>query len=844
MSNLSELLPAGGAAKEFEAVASGTLPNGQAVALKANGQVEAVAISPAGAGTPVVFEASNTGGTASVFDTAANKVVVFYTDSGNSSYGTAIVGAVSGTTISFGTAVVFNSGEATMLSATFDSSANKSIVAYRDGVASNHGKAIVGTVSGTSISFGAEASFNAGSTTNIGIGFDSTANKAVVAFRDDGNSDYGTAVVGTVSGTSISFGSEATFQTNQTSLHSVVYDSVANKTVILYKHDGGSSYGKATVCTVSGTSISFGTAVTFKSANTEGVSAVFDSSANKVVIPYTISGAGKAVVGTVSGTSISFGSEATFSSTGSSNVSCVFDSSANKTVVGYTEAVSTFDGFTVLGTVSGTSISFNTAVNFTGAATYAGTSTVYDSTANKIVFSYNNNSNSSYGTSVVYAVASSSNNASFVGFASEAISSGATGAIVPKGGVAASVSNVALSLTTGSKVVFDDAGPTTGIALVYDPDTAKVVNVFCTTTVQGIVGTVSGTSISYGSAASANGNSSSATQVAYDTVNNKIVAVYKKGFNDARVVIGTVSGTAISWGTPVVFASVNAATPNVAFDTNSGKVLIVYKDQANSNHGKAVVGTVSGTSISIGSPVTFLSANANKIQIAYDANAQKSVIVVEDYSNSIGVAYVATISGTSVSFGSQATFLSASVLSNSLAITYNSTDNKVVIGYGKASDNKGYLITGTVSGTSISFAGETAFSSTTTTNYISLAYKASGNVLGMVYNIGGSTTVKVNAAVISGTSFSLGTEQQLTAGATDTTAIVVDSASGNFVASYGDGSNNNDGTSNVVSASTSLTIGSTYYVQSDGSVSTVSTSPAVILGKAVSSTSLILKGNS
>ena len=40
MSNLSELLPAGGAAKEFEPVASGTLPNGQAVILKANGQVE------------------------------------------------------------------------------------------------------------------------------------------------------------------------------------------------------------------------------------------------------------------------------------------------------------------------------------------------------------------------------------------------------------------------------------------------------------------------------------------------------------------------------------------------------------------------------------------------------------------------------------------------------------------------------------------------------------------------------------------------------------------------------------------------------------------------------------
>ena len=51
MTNLSELLPSGGGAKEFSAVASGTLPSGQTVALKADGTVEAVSISSAGLGT-------------------------------------------------------------------------------------------------------------------------------------------------------------------------------------------------------------------------------------------------------------------------------------------------------------------------------------------------------------------------------------------------------------------------------------------------------------------------------------------------------------------------------------------------------------------------------------------------------------------------------------------------------------------------------------------------------------------------------------------------------------------------------------------------------------------------
>ena len=51
MTNLSELLPSGGGAKEFSAVASGTLPNGQTVILKSDGKVEAVGSSSEAVGT-------------------------------------------------------------------------------------------------------------------------------------------------------------------------------------------------------------------------------------------------------------------------------------------------------------------------------------------------------------------------------------------------------------------------------------------------------------------------------------------------------------------------------------------------------------------------------------------------------------------------------------------------------------------------------------------------------------------------------------------------------------------------------------------------------------------------
>jgi len=433
------------------------------------------------------------------------------------------------------------------------------------------------------------------------------------------------------------------------------------------------------------------------------------------------------------------------------------------------------------------------------------------------------------------------NVARFIGIADAAILDTASGNITVKGGVVTNASITPAPVNTaGSKVVFDDAGPTTSISSAYDPDNSKVVHAFCTTVATAIVGTVSGTSVTYGSAAAINGDASTNTSIAYDTANNKFVIAYEGGSYYGYAVVGTVSGTSISFGTPVAFYSGNVGKISVVYDTNAGETLIMHTTgDSSTDRPTGIVGTVSGTSISFGSPTEASSNRFFQLSAAYDANAQKTVVVGYDYGSTAGTAFVATISGTSVSFGSGATFLASAVNSNALSIAYNSTDNNVVVGYGKSSDNKGYLITGTVSGTSISFAGETEFSGSTTTNYISLAYKASDNMLGLVYNIGGSTTVRFNSAIVSGTSFSFGTEQALAAGATDTTAVVLGAASGNFVASYGDGSNSSDGTTNVASVSTALTIGTDYYVQSDGNIST--TSSAVKLGRALSVTSIDLE---
>ena len=55
------------------------------------------------------FDASTHGMEDAVFDSNINKVVIFYKDTGNSDYGKFVCGTVSGTSISFDTAVVYHS---------------------------------------------------------------------------------------------------------------------------------------------------------------------------------------------------------------------------------------------------------------------------------------------------------------------------------------------------------------------------------------------------------------------------------------------------------------------------------------------------------------------------------------------------------------------------------------------------------------------------------------------------------------------------------------------------------------------------------------------------------------
>ncbi len=194
---------------------------------------------------------------------------------------------MSGTSISFGSETTFDTnGYCSYFGAAYDANSQKVVAAYLNS-GDTQGYAVVGTVSGTSISFGSRVLFNAGRQENIqGVVYDANAQKIVIAYRDGANSNYGTAIVGTVSGTSISFGSKVVFNAAGTEVPCATYDSSINKVVIAYKDQDGTNYGKAIAGTVSGTSISFDPEETFAASDASKIAIAFDANAQASAISY------------------------------------------------------------------------------------------------------------------------------------------------------------------------------------------------------------------------------------------------------------------------------------------------------------------------------------------------------------------------------------------------------------------------------------------------------------------------------------------------------------------------------------------------------------------------------
>ena len=447
-----------------ELEASGSLSNGQTVIIQSDGTVKAVTATTQGpnGGTSTVFDDDYGANSIDVAYASSNKIVVVYKQFVHPNYyGHAVVGTISSGTISFGNPVQYNSINSNYNTVVYDPDSDKVVVIWKDanGVG---GRAAVGTISGTSISFGTAATFESGNPKYISAVYDTSEDRVVIAYEDDSNSDYGTAVVGTVSGTSISFGTAVVFESAAVQHISACFDSDNNKVIIAYQDGGNSFAGTAIVGTVNSTSISFGSPVTFNGTSSSYIAAAYDTNAQKVIIAFNNASAspvtGAAVHMTVSGTSLTGTSAApAFNSSPSPYISAVYNPLEKHTVIFWNDQTIS-QSFSASVVPNGETVSYGaTALIHSTDAQHLASS--FDTDNNRVILAFQDSAVSGDpGRALVWnsGITTTTNvtTENFIGFSDAAYSDGDTANIQ----IISSIDDAQSGLTTGSKFYVQNDG--------------------------------------------------------------------------------------------------------------------------------------------------------------------------------------------------------------------------------------------------------------------------------------------------------------------------------------------------------------------------------------------------
>lgn len=303
-------------------------------------------------GSEVTFNSG--GGTSHISAVALSdtKVYVAYRDEAHSNKGVAVVLTIAGNSISAGMEYVFTStGTAEHISAVALSD-TKVLVAYKDAAYLNLGY-MIHTITESSISLGPTYTTTTDPDNVSAVALSDT--KVLVIYGD--NSSNATAKILTVSGTSISSGSTITFYYGGATSMSAAGLS-DTRVLVAYQDHLGSDYGKARILTISG-GITVGDEYTFNSAKTENIHATAIPDTNSVLVAYEDWGNlqyGTAVILTVFKESILAGSAVVFNEAITSYVMAILALSDTKALVAYRDESASHYGKALILNISGTDI--------------------------------------------------------------------------------------------------------------------------------------------------------------------------------------------------------------------------------------------------------------------------------------------------------------------------------------------------------------------------------------------------------------------------------------------------------------------------------------------------------
>tara|TARA_R110002020_G_scaffold427182_1_gene636519 strand:+ start:3509 stop:5719 length:2211 start_codon:yes stop_codon:yes gene_type:complete len=736
VTNLSELLPSGGGAKEFSAVASGTLLSGQTVALKADGTVNSISTTTAQAGT--MFEVTTAAvvgpSPRSVYATNADRMVIVYSLSGTLYYKLGEVSSF-GITLGSQTAIPTISTTTNQTAICYDEANERVVVFFKDSNNSDHGTAIAGTVSTSGITWGTAAVFNNTNTNYITA--TTGGGKVCVVFTSYSGGTFGTARLGTITGNNITFpGSSTNFLAGNGNSYGLVYSEDQGNFVVFYNQETTSA--ASTPLNISGNNITLGSEVQFNTQRTDYITAAYDKTKNKTLITYLDgSTAYKAIVGTNSGSAMSFGTEenANFGSAADDG-NVVYDPHAQQCVIVFGNAARNNELTFRPVTITGTTITFVgsiTHVNIGVNGSYYYSLSAYTS-QNKLVTTFFGAS--SHADGVVYQSAGS-NLSSFIGITGQAISDTATGKVNPQGGVATTQLPISAVYNSQSfSTASQDALPE---EVRFKPDGTKFY----------ILGATNDAVYQY--------SMSTAWDVSTASYESKSFSVQTQDTNPQGLAINADGTSFYMCGQSMSIYQYDLTT---AYDASTAS----YASKSFSFSGQISGGVPWG--------------------IDFDSTGTKLYVI-----GSPGIAYQYTLS---TAFDVS----TASYASKSLDTTSQTSDS-----------------------TSLALSSDGA----------SLYVMSNGNDTVFKYTL--STPNDLATASYSGFSFTTTSQDTTPYGVaikTDETQVYITGAQNDSVYQY--------------SLSTSLTPNTVYYVQGDGSLST--TSSTVTAGKAISTTQLLLNGAS
>tara|TARA_B100001250_G_scaffold411805_1_gene441345 strand:+ start:6659 stop:9535 length:2877 start_codon:yes stop_codon:yes gene_type:complete len=278
--------------------------------------------------------------------------------------------------------------------------------------------------------------------------------------------------------------------------------------------------------------------------------------------------------------------------------------------------------------------------------------------------------------------------------------------------------------------------------------------------------------------------SSDKARLVFDSTNNKTVCIYSVGATLKAKVITCASNGTVTAGSEVAITS-SGDFPHADFSTKDGKIAVVYRKPSNGY--RVICGTVSGTSISFGSEFDFagLSTNDISVKVKYSAGSEKFIVLFRDNNTKLQ-GEVLNLSGTT--FSEHADIISDEGAAwglagdqairygdrNSFTFIYDPTKGRVAYLYSDNGSNGPYYTHSFVDGVSAT--------NLTTENYIGVAAASASDTATATIDVSGATNANQS----------------------------------------------------------SLTPGQKYYVQGNGSLGLTKGTPSVFAGTAVAATKLIV----